>query len=311
LLASAGAATIGSIAGSEPTGAAVPGDPNAGAAPPEPSISPGSSVAEAFTTADPTLEYVSIHNGDWVPYDWPSTALSYVPGGGMRTYGNVRIPIHLPHGSVLKRVQLPIDPKSLNPEFRITRYDGSSKSFLNASDPVTVAGNTFTTATLESDVVIDNVSFSYEIQLRLKGAEVWGGRLAYLPPTRPLHSISPARVYDSRKSGGPLAPNTSRVISVRDGLDDTGAVTIPNVVPVGATAIVYNLTVTGTTGSNFLSVTPGGTASALASSVNFGGGVDIANASVVGIDANREIRVFCGDQSGSTHVIIDVAGYYR
>jgi len=272
----------------------------------------GADVAEAFPPTDPTLEYIAVHPGDWRPY-YDATVLNHVPGGGLTaTAPNpfVRRPIHLPHGSIVKRVELPIEPKSSGPNVRLTRYDGSTKSYLDVAGPITVAGNTFTVVVLEADLVIDNTAFAYEIQLILNTAEVWGGRIAYVPPTRPFRSINPARVYDSRKGGGLLAPNTSRVVSVKDGLDETGAVSTPNVVPAGATAIAYNVTVTGTTAANFLSVTPGDAAFALASTINFPGRIDLANASVVGLDANRQVKVFCGDQAGSTHVVIDVVGYY-
>ena len=39
-------------------------------------------------------------------------------------------------------------------------------------------------------------------------------------------------------------------------------------------------------------------------------GAQIANSITVPVDASRQIKVFCGDQTGSTHVIIDVFGYY-
>jgi hypothetical protein len=295
LLVGAGAATLGAVSGSAPTGAAtVLGGPNDGA--PNPAEVRSSDVAEAFP-----------------PADNDTTQLSHVPGGGLTASSPnpfLRRPIHLPHGSTVKRVELPIEPKSSGPSIRLTRYDGSTKSYLDVVGPIAVAGNTFTVATLEADLVIDNLAFCYEIQLILNTAEVWGGRIAYVPPTRPFRSIVPARVYDSRKGGGVLAPNTSRVIAVKDGLDETGAVSAPNVVPAGATAIAYNVTVTGNTAPNFLSVTPGDTPFALASTVNFPGRIDLANASVVGIDSNRQVKVFCGDQTGSTHVVIDVVGYY-
>ena len=47
-----------------------------------------------------------------------------------------------------------------------------------------------------------------------------------------------------------------------------------------------------------------------ASAINFNGTADIANAATVAIDANREIKVWGGDQAGSAHIIIDVTGYY-
>jgi hypothetical protein len=312
LLAGAGAATFGAVAGSTHTGASSATDgPNDGAQ--TSALTSPSGVPEAFPAADPTLEYVSVQPSDWRPY-YAATLLNHVPGGGITASAPnpfLRVPIHLPHGSVVKRVELPVEPNSSGPRLQLTRYDGSTKSYLDVAGPMTVAGNTFTVAVVETDVLIDNQAFSYEIQLILNTAEVWAGRIAYVPPTRPFRSISPARVYDSRKGGGVLAPNTSRVISVKDGLDETGAVSAPDVVPIGASAIAYNVTVTGNTAPNFLSVTPGDAASALASTINFPGRVDLANASVVGLDANRHVRVFCGDQAGSTHVIIDVVGYYR
>ena len=128
-----------------------------------------------------------------------------------------------------------------------------------------------------------------------------------------FHAISPVRVYDSRQSwatpNGVMTANTNITVSVANAYDNAGAVT-NNVVPTGATAIAYNATVTGATGPNYLAVTPGDATTFTASAINFGAGVDVANASVVKLDSSRQIKVFCGDQTGSTHVIIDVVGYY-
>ncbi|HEX4980833.1 MAG TPA: hypothetical protein VFV63_04010 [Ilumatobacteraceae bacterium] len=129
-----------------------------------------------------------------------------------------------------------------------------------------------------------------------------------------FHPISPIRAYDSRNpaypSSGLLGPNTSRTISIKDGHDGAGLVNALDVVPAGATAITYNITIGAPTGPNFVAVTPGDAASFLASAVNFNGTADIANAGTVAIDAARQIKVWGGDQSGSAHVIIDVTGYY-
>lgn len=129
-----------------------------------------------------------------------------------------------------------------------------------------------------------------------------------------FHPISPIRAYDSRNPAYPnpgvLAPNASRVISIKDGHDAAGAVNALDAVPVGATAITYNITIGAPTGPNFVAVTPGDAASFLASAVNFNGTADIANAATVAVDANRQIKVWGGDQAGSAHIIIDVTGYY-
>jgi hypothetical protein len=128
-------------------------------------------------------------------------------------------------------------------------------------------------------------------------------------------AIDPIRAYDSRKTAyttnGVMAPNSSRVISVADAHDSEGAVTTANSVPNGATAVAFNITTTGANGGNFFSVNPGDAASYTASTVNFAAGLDIANASVVKLDSSRQIKVFCGGDVGSAHVIIDIVGYYQ
>ncbi len=139
--------------------------------------------------------------------------------------------------------------------------------------------------------------------------------------TRPrpgaFHAINPQRVYDSRQPGYPaalqgvMAPNTSRVISVADGRNASGTVTLANAVPAGATAVQINLTADGTTGPNYLAVTAGNVTTSETSVLNWNGvGVQIANSITVPVDKDRQIRVYCGNQPGSTHAIVDVFGYY-
>jgi len=59
-------------------------------------------------------------------------------------------------------------------------------------------------------------------------------------------SIEPARLIDSRTTGGKLTANAPRVVQVTGG-----------VVPEGATAITGNLTITQPEKSGFASLTPG------------------------------------------------------
>jgi hypothetical protein len=129
-----------------------------------------------------------------------------------------------------------------------------------------------------------------------------------------FHPITPVRVYDSRAAAptpGAMAPNANRLISIKDGrAAGTGAVNAADAVPVGATAVAFNVTATGTTGPNYLSIVPGDVAGFSTSTLNWAGGYDIANGGTVKVDANRQIKVFMGDQTGSAHVIIDITGYY-
>ncbi len=128
-----------------------------------------------------------------------------------------------------------------------------------------------------------------------------------------FHAISPARVYDSRKTFEQvISSGQNRTVSVADKRDPGSyAVTVPNVVPVGATAITYNITITGTFNGGFLSVNEGGNTVVAASTINWSAtGLTIANGSVGKLDGNRQITVICGPNC-STHFIIDVTGYYR
>jgi hypothetical protein len=129
-----------------------------------------------------------------------------------------------------------------------------------------------------------------------------------------LHAIVPVRVFDSRlgpiPQSGIFGPSTNRTISVKDGYDFGGAVTAADAVPPGATAIVFNLTVTDTTGPNFISVVPGSATDFATSSINFTIGQTLANGLTVGLDNDRQVKVFCGGATGSTHVVLDVSGFY-
>ncbi len=140
-------------------------------------------------------------------------------------------------------------------------------------------------------------------------------KLAGTPTSGSFHAIDPQRAYDSRQPNyavkGVLAPNTNRVISVADGHSANGTVTLANAVPAGATAVQINLTAANMTGPNFLSVTAGDKTTTTTSLVNWGpGAIQIANSITVPLDATRQIKVFCGDQAGSTEFIVDVFGYY-
>lgn len=127
--------------------------------------------------------------------------------------------------------------------------------------------------------------------------------------------INPVRVFDSRNAAfptpGTFTPGSSRVINVKDGRNQaTGALTVADAVPAGATAVTFNVTATATTGGNFLAVAPGDAASTDVSTVNWStADASIANASVVKLDGSRQVKIFAGP-GGSFEAIIDITGYY-
>ena len=137
-------------------------------------------------------------------------------------------------------------------------------------------------------------------------------KLAGIDTAGSLHPIEPARAYDSRRPTplpGVLGAGTNRVVSVKDGRDlATGAVNAADIVPAGATAIAYNVTVTNSDANGFLAVTPGDAAGFGAASVNWSSpGTTVGNAGIVKLDGNRQIKVFAG---GTADFIIDITGYY-
>ena len=128
--------------------------------------------------------------------------------------------------------------------------------------------------------------------------------------------IAPCRVADTRGTGGftgqaglpALVANTTRTFQL------TG--TVPGVpaqcgIPTFAKAVSVNFTVTGFSAAGDLRVFPAGGAVPATSIINFGL-ENIANATTVplGPSGGGENGITIQDDQSSTHVIIDVNGYY-
>jgi len=87
-------------------------------------------------------------------------------------------------------------------------------------------------------------------------------------------------------------------------------VTVPNLVPPGATAVAYNFTVTNTVGAGFLTLNPGGNTTVTSSAINWStSGQILTTGSLVSVNANREVTVIAGGP-GATDFLLDVVGYY-
>ena len=129
-----------------------------------------------------------------------------------------------------------------------------------------------------------------------------------------LHTVTPTRVYDSRSPQplpGMLDTNQPRTISVADGRKPiSGTVQTVDLVPPGATAIACNITITETIGSGFATVNPGINEVISASTINWShSDQTMANGIIVGIDEERRITLIAGG-GGSTHIIVDITGYF-
>jgi hypothetical protein len=127
--------------------------------------------------------------------------------------------------------------------------------------------------------------------------------------------VAPGRVYDSRvaaPSPGTLTGGQHRTISVADRRDPTtGAVALADFVPTGATAVAANVTIVSTDGAGFLVCNPGGTTTVDASTINWSAaGQVLANGVILALDDQRRLTIVAGG-GGTTHVLVDVTGYWR
>ena len=114
--------------------------------------------------------------------------------------------------------------------------------------------------------------------------------------------LTPARILDSRDGIGgfniPWAAGTTRDVVVRP----AGGV------PVGATAVVLNVTVVNGTKDSHLTVWPAGQAKPVASNLNWPAGAVRPNLVVVPVGAGGKVSLF--NNAGTVDVLADVVGYF-
>jgi len=119
--------------------------------------------------------------------------------------------------------------------------------------------------------------------------------------------LTPARIVDTRNGTGapkaPLGPGGTLVVQVAD---NGGVPAIAFVIP--PRAVVLNVTVANTTAASDLVVWPHGAIQPLASDLNFVAGQTVPNLVVVQLSASGQVDIF--NAFGSTHVIVDVVGWY-
>jgi hypothetical protein len=125
-----------------------------------------------------------------------------------------------------------------------------------------------------------------------------GIRVGYRGGARRTVLLSePVRAYDSRQSGGPIASNVTRQVSLASAL------------PWWASGVLFELSITGTNGSGTLRVGRGG-ATPAATAVQWARSNDKVTTMVVSdLSASRSIAVLSAFSTGSTNFIVDVVGY--
>ncbi|MCU1498819.1 MAG: hypothetical protein JWM47_2772 [Acidimicrobiales bacterium] len=125
-----------------------------------------------------------------------------------------------------------------------------------------------------------------------------GARVGFSPG--PLETVllpTPVRAYDSRETGGPIAPNATRTISLASQL------------PVGAVGALINLSITNTNGSGTLRVGKS-TETPVATAIQWSRTDDKVTTSVTTkVSGGRQIAVKSVASGGPTDVVVDVIGY--
>ena len=120
-----------------------------------------------------------------------------------------------------------------------------------------------------------------------------------------FHTVTPCRIVDTRNAAGPyggppLEAGTARAFGIAGQCG----------VPADASAVALNVTVTNPTSAGHLTIYPGTGVEPGTSTVSFSAGRTRANnASINLIDGL--LTVFDHQESGTTHLIIDVSGYFR
>jgi hypothetical protein len=149
------------------------------------------------------------------------------------------------------------------------------------------AGNTVNVFTnVSTHLIADVAGYFTSSSAAASGA----GRFVPLPP---------ARLVDTRTSGGKFAAGTTRTYGVlaRGGVPATGV-----------EAILANLTATRTAGTGWLTWFPAGQPRPTASNLNWNtAGATVANTASGGLGSGGQISVYA---AATTDVIIDVNGYF-
>jgi hypothetical protein len=273
----------------------------------------------------PTIAGATVATKGWydaIGYDGDGTVstLTHVFDSGLNSVfsaggGVVLCALEVPHGATLQRVDMyGFRGTSGTQSWALLSYDVTIADVSSVQSAVSPTGTGAVQTTLSSLSLTPPVGTIYVVDLlNTSATNAFAGVVyQYTNPRKSFVPVGPFRAYDSRWSGagGLLGANQSRTVTIKDAYSTAGVLTTPDVVPSGAAAIAYNLTITGTGGGGFLAVTNGDAAGYTASAINWSAaGLDLANGGNSPVNASRQIKVW-GGFTGSTHFLIDVTGYY-
>ncbi|MEV0722224.1 hypothetical protein AB0I37_05530 [Micromonospora purpureochromogenes] len=145
----------------------------------------------------------------------------------------------------------------------------------------------------------------YTANLELADNSAYGKRVvplkftAYDTVIGMYYPLAPQRLLDTRTGRGPIGADMATELQVagRGGVPASG---------VGS--VVLNVTVTGPTANSFLTLYPSTESTPTASSINFPAGWLGSNNVTVKLGPDGKIMIY--NRAGSTHVVVDVVGFY-
>lgn len=233
---------------------------------------------------------------------WTSGGGVYAPLGGGDT---IWATIEIPPGAILGDVEWYLSAKAETGLLARVWVAGTPTLMKPVADGLITGSSTLGLVRAQRIVVppATNGPFPHGTKLALgvftpgdASVAVNGIRIGFKgAPTGQVLLPKPVRMYDSR-SGARIAAGQVRTHQ------------LASQVPVGATGVLLNVTVTNTQASGFLTVYASGQSAPNTSSINWDStGRTLANAVTSAIPAARSINVRCG--SSSTHYIVDLVGY--
>ena len=175
-------------------------------------------------------------------------------------------------------------------------------SNLNFATGQTIANMVIAKVGADGKIALFNNSLSTQVLVDIVG---------WFPSVSEYTAIVPQRFLDTRncficvtidgqyQAVGPLAPTESYPLQI------TGRGSIPSS---GVGSVALNVTVVGSTASNYLTVYPFGAAQPTASNLNFVAGQTIPNMVIVKLGAGGKITLY--NRDGFTPVLVDVVGWF-
>ena len=123
----------------------------------------------------------------------------------------------------------------------------------------------------------------------------------HTPPPLAFHTVAPCRAVDTRTpEDGPIVTcGAERTFTLAGQCD----------IPTTARALSANLAVTGPSAAGNLRLYPAGTSTPSVSAINYSASQTRTNNAIIGLGADGALTAFCS--SGTTHLILDVNGYFH